>query len=452
MAAPDARTRKVSMMPSSHRVRSTSIPANIIPQVLLSNILFALAIHAGKECVLKYDVGIFWVTLRVLAFGGLAVLIKEAFTGELTKKKSIEWTVLGMSSLLLLVQQCSLFTILYRMSSTRAVLFTHFSSIWTKSVVEPVSARKTSAVLLSLALSFLSDIAITGGDFRALMPAYVGLLAHALSSSGLEHTHGVLSPALGPTFTTAASTLGACLLFLPFYMFREVILNFPVTPALPLTSLAALPLLAYALLFLSPNTSRSHNNASYSPRFFMISYPSAFIFACIIGATVFGLYPSFMDLLVGGLLFYGLYPVDISSLSVPTRTPTARLIRSYLKTILSNPESRKIFYFLLLNLSYMGVQMMYGVWTNSLGLISDAIHMAFDCMAIGMGLFASVMATWAPNERFTYGYGRIETLSGFANGIFLVLISIFIVFEAIQRMEVIATLTLMTTHTRKQKN
>jgi zinc transporter 5/7 len=77
--------------------------------------------------------------------------------------------------------------------------------------------------------------------------------------------------------------------------------------------------------------------------------------------------------------------------------------------------------------------------------------MAFDCMAIGMGLFASVMATWAPNERFTYGYaiifnlfklssdgriryGRIETLSGFANGIFLILISIFIIFEAIQRL------------------
>ncbi|EFI27377.1 hypothetical protein CC1G_14848 [Coprinopsis cinerea okayama7 len=81
----------------------------------------------------------------------------------------------------------------------------------------------------------------------------------------------------------------------------------------------------------------------------------------------------------------------------------------------------------------MLVQMLYGVWTNSLGLISDAIHMAFDCMAIGVGLLASVMATWEPNERFTYGYGRIETLSGFANGIFLILISIFIVFEAIQR-------------------
>jgi zinc transporter 5/7 len=136
----------------------------------------------------------------------------------------------------------------------------------------------------------------------------------------------------------------------------------------------------------------------------MVSYPSAFIFACIIGVMALGLYPSFTDIVVGGLLFYGMYPVSLSSLTVPTRTPTARLIRSYIKTILSNPESRKIFYFLMLNLSYMGVQMLYGVWTNSLGLISDAIHMAFDCMAIGMGLFASVMATWAPNERFTYGW------------------------------------------------
>ena len=60
--------------------------------------------------------------------------------------------------------------------------------------------------------------------------------------------------------------------------------------------------------------------------------------------------------------------------------------------------------------------------------------MAFDCVAIAVGLIASVMTTWPANERFTYGYGSIETLSGFANGIFLILISIFIMFEAIQRM------------------
>jgi hypothetical protein len=45
--------------------------------------------------------------------------------------------------------------------------------------------------------------------------------------------------------------------------------------------------------------------------------------------------------------------------------------RPHLQTILRTPSSSRIFYFLLLNLAYMGVQMAYGVFTNSLGLISD---------------------------------------------------------------------------------
>ncbi|WWC96833.1 hypothetical protein V866_003708 [Kwoniella sp. B9012] len=107
--------------------------------------------------------------------------------------------------------------------------------------------------------------------------------------------------------------------------------------------------------------------------------------------------------------------------------------RPHLQTILNTPTSSKIFYFLLLNLAYMFVQMVYGIATNSLGLISDAIHMAFDCLGLAVGLWASVAATWKPDGRYTFGYSRVETLSGFANGCFLILISIFIIFEGIQR-------------------
>ncbi|KAJ2517042.1 hypothetical protein GGI11_003276 [Coemansia sp. RSA 2049] len=82
----------------------------------------------------------------------------------------------------------------------------------------------------------------------------------------------------------------------------------------------------------------------------------------------------------------------------------------------------------------MLVQMVYGYITNSLGLISDAIHMLFDCLALTVGLVAAVMSKWPPNETYTFGYGRIETLSGFANGVFLMLISISIFFEAIERL------------------
>lgn len=67
----------------------------------------------------------------------------------------------------------------------------------------------------------------------------------------------------------------------------------------------------------------------------------------------------------------------------------------------------------------MLVQMAYGVITGSLGLLSDSIHMLFDCAALAVGLAAAVMSKWPPSARFPYGYGKIETLAGFANGIFL---------------------------------
>ncbi|KAJ2410233.1 putative zinc transporter msc2 [Coemansia sp. RSA 2526] len=106
----------------------------------------------------------------------------------------------------------------------------------------------------------------------------------------------------------------------------------------------------------------------------------------------------------------------------------------FVREILSDSESRSIFMFLLLNLSYMVVQIVYGYTTNSLGLISDAIHMLFDCMALAIGLIAAVMSRWPSDEAFTFGYGRIEILSGFANGVFLMLISVSIFFEAIERL------------------
>lgn len=52
-------------------------------------------------------------------------------------------------------------------------------------------------------------------------------------------------------------------------------------------------------------------------------------------------------------------------------TSPLKIAKQSLEIILNNNDSKQIFYFLLLNLSYMFVQLAYGVWTNSLGLISD---------------------------------------------------------------------------------
>lgn len=84
--------------------------------------------------------------------------------------------------------------------------------------------------------------------------------------------------------------------------------------------------------------------------------------------------------------------------------PSCQLLFTLLTfSVWSNKDSRKISAFLLANLLFMFVELLYGWWTNSLGLISDAFHMLFDCMALAIGLYASVMKDWEANDVFTYG-------------------------------------------------
>ncbi|XP_074138470.1 proton-coupled zinc antiporter SLC30A5 [Sminthopsis crassicaudata] len=117
-----------------------------------------------------------------------------------------------------------------------------------------------------------------------------------------------------------------------------------------------------------------------------------------------------------------------SSQSVP------RFIKESLKQILEESDSRHIFYFLCLNLVFTFVELFYGVLTNSLGLISDGFHMLFDCSALVMGLFAALVSRWKATRIFSYGYGRIEILSGFINGLFLMVIAFFLFVESVARL------------------
>ncbi|EJF64178.1 cation efflux protein [Dichomitus squalens LYAD-421 SS1] len=431
MDSVDSRTRGKISLQSSGSASSSSV----LPRRLLADVLLVIALNAGKDYLLT-EVGVFWVLVRVLACGGLSVIIWFATAGQLHTKRVTEWSVMGMSSLLLFLRHAGLFTALYRLPSTRAILFTHFSPFWLKSLTTFASLKQASVVVLALSLSFLWDARFSPANFGDHLPGYGALIVEAVSSAALEHTESILSPSLGQPVATAISLLGACVFSLPLYMLRHILLGDSGHRIPSLASLAVLPCMAYIVLHFEPKASVSSNIAVTSPRYLTLSYIMTFSAAIIFGYLGFGHVPKLIDFVVPALLFYGVYPkpAQHSRGAGSFYASSSRLMRAYLKDILSNPESRKIFYFLMLNMCYMLVQMLYGIWTNSLGLISDAIHMAFDCMAIAVGLIASVMARWPPNERFTYGYGRIETLSGFANGIFLILISVFIVFEAIQRL------------------
>jgi cobalt-zinc-cadmium efflux system protein len=76
----------------------------------------------------------------------------------------------------------------------------------------------------------------------------------------------------------------------------------------------------------------------------------------------------------------------------------------------------------------------FGGWyTNSLALVADAGHMLTDVFAMGLTLTAAWFAERPATARKTYGYYRLEILAAFANGIILVLLSVWVVYEAVER-------------------
>lgn len=117
----------------------------------------------------------------------------------------------------------------------------------------------------------------------------------------------------------------------------------------------------------------------------------------------------------------------------PAKNNLLLKISGWFRSILADKTSRNLFFFLCLNLSFAFVELMYGIWSNSLGLISDSFHMFFDCTALLAGLAASVISRWRSNDSFSYGYVRAEVLAGFVNGLFLIFTAFFIFSEGVER-------------------
>jgi cobalt-zinc-cadmium efflux system protein len=88
---------------------------------------------------------------------------------------------------------------------------------------------------------------------------------------------------------------------------------------------------------------------------------------------------------------------------------------------------------LLLTAIYLVVEYVGGVLTGSLALQADAGHMLSDVASLGVALLAFRFAARPATPRNTYGFYRAEILAAFVNGIALVAISAFIMYEAFQR-------------------
>ncbi len=87
----------------------------------------------------------------------------------------------------------------------------------------------------------------------------------------------------------------------------------------------------------------------------------------------------------------------------------------------------------MLTFVYMIVEAVGGWLTNSLALIADAGHMLTDVAALGLTLAAIWFGSRPATARKTFGYYRLEILAAFINGIALVLLSIWVIYEAVIR-------------------
>lgn len=85
--------------------------------------------------------------------------------------------------------------------------------------------------------------------------------------------------------------------------------------------------------------------------------------------------------------------------------------------------------------TYLFAEVVGGLWTGSLALLSDAAHMLTDVMALIIALIAIRIGRRPADIKRTYGYYRFEILAAAFNAVVLFLVAIYILYEAYQRFQ-----------------
>jgi len=86
-----------------------------------------------------------------------------------------------------------------------------------------------------------------------------------------------------------------------------------------------------------------------------------------------------------------------------------------------------------LNLSFAIIEWIGGFWTNSIAIISDAIHDLGDSLAIGLAYIFEKVSKKKANEKYTYWYARFSILGALITVLILIIWSFFILKNAVAR-------------------
>jgi len=86
-----------------------------------------------------------------------------------------------------------------------------------------------------------------------------------------------------------------------------------------------------------------------------------------------------------------------------------------------------------INLLLSIVQLVGGIVSGSLALIADAVHNLSDAASLLLALVAQKIARRSPDAKRTYGYKKVETLAAYTNYVVLLLVSVWLMIEAVGR-------------------
>lgn len=100
----------------------------------------------------------------------------------------------------------------------------------------------------------------------------------------------------------------------------------------------------------------------------------------------------------------------------------------------SHNSSSNIKVAFFLNLFFTILEIIGGLWTNSMSILSDALHDLGDSFSLGIAWYFEGYSKKGPDEKFTYGYSRFSLLGAMINSIILIGGSIFILTRAIPRL------------------
>lgn len=106
---------------------------------------------------------------------------------------------------------------------------------------------------------------------------------------------------------------------------------------------------------------------------------------------------------------------------------------SHLHTHSHSDANKNIAVAFFLNLSFCIIELIGGILTNSVAILSDALHDFGDSIALGLAWIFQKVSGKKPTARYTYGYKRFSLLSAIINSVILITGSIFVLYESIQR-------------------